>query len=70
MISLISGGSSALMNCPAEGINVEEESRLTELLLTAGASILEINTVRRHVSAVNGGRLAQRFRPRARRCST
>ena len=60
VISLISGGSSALMNCPAEGISVEEESRLTELLLTAGASILEINTVRRHVSAVNGGRLAQR----------
>ena len=60
VVSLISGGSSALMNCPAEGISVEEESRLTELLLTAGASILEINTVRRHVSAVNGGRLAQR----------
>lgn len=60
VVSLISGGSSALMNCPAEGISVEEESRLTELLLTAGASILEINTVRRHVSSVNGGRLAQR----------
>lgn len=60
VLSLISGGSSALMNCPVEGVTVEEESRLTELLLTAGASILEINTVRRHVSAVNGGRLAPR----------
>ena len=60
ILSLISGGSSALMNCPADGIPVEEESRLTRQLLTAGAKILEINTVRRHVSAVNGGRLAQR----------
>jgi hydroxypyruvate reductase len=61
---VISGGSSALMNCPAEGISVEEESRITELLLTAGANILEINTVRRHISAVNGGRLAQRVASR------
>lgn len=67
VISLISGGSSALMNCPAEGIGVEEESRLTEILLTAGASILEINTVRRHVSAVNGGRLAQMVSARGAR---
>lgn len=61
VIALISGGSSALMNCPAKGISVADESRLTERLLTAGADILEINTVRRHVSAVNGGGLAQKI---------
>ena len=63
-ITVISGGSSALMNCPVAGVSVAEESLLTEQLLTAGADILEINTVRRHVSAVNGGRLAQRLAAR------
>lgn len=59
VLTVFSGGSSALMNCPVEGISLEEERELTRLLLTAGANILDINTVRRHVSAVNGGRLAQ-----------
>lgn len=60
-ISLISGGSSSLMNCPIAGITIEEEMRVTEELLKSGARILEINAVRRHISAVNGGRLAQRI---------
>src|SRR5271169_6373139 len=50
-ISLISGGSSALMNCPVSGISMEEEQEATEALLKSGARILEINAVRRHISA-------------------
>lgn len=64
IISVFSGGSSALMNCPVEGISIADERQLTEQLLTAGAGILEVNTVRRHISAVNGGRLAQRVSAR------
>jgi len=58
-LSVISGGSSALMNCPLPGISLEDERRMTEMLLKSGARILEINAVRRHISATNGGRLAQ-----------
>jgi glycerate-2-kinase len=60
-IGLISGGSSALMNCPVSGITLEDEIKLTEELLNSGARILEINAVRRHMSATNGGRLAQKI---------
>lgn len=60
-ISVISGGGSALMSCPAAGISLEDEIRLTDLLLRSGARILEINAVRRHISATNGGRLAQKI---------
>jgi glycerate 2-kinase len=58
-ISVISGGSSALMNCPLPGISLEDERQTTEALLKSGARILEINAVRRHISATNGGRLAK-----------
>jgi glycerate 2-kinase len=64
VIGLISGGSSALMSCPVPGISLEDEMRATELLLKSGARILEINAVRRHISATNGGRLAQRVEGR------
>ncbi|MDH4266202.1 MAG: DUF4147 domain-containing protein [Deltaproteobacteria bacterium] len=60
-IGLISGGSSALMNCPVPGITLEEEMKVTAELLRSGARILEINAVRRHISATNGGRLAQKI---------
>jgi len=60
-ISVISGGSSALMSCPVPGISLQDEQKLTEVLLQSSARILEINAVRRHISAVNGGRLAQRI---------
>ena len=60
-LGLISGGSSALMSCPAAGISMDDEIKATELLLKSGARILEINAVRRHISATNGGRLAQRI---------
>lgn len=60
-ISVISGGSSALMNCPIPGISLEDERQVTEALLESGARILETNAVRRHISATNGGRLAQKI---------
>ncbi|WP_432990876.1 glycerate kinase type-2 family protein [Dactylosporangium sp. CA-233914] len=63
-IAVISGGSSALMNVPVDGISVRDEAIATELLLTSGAGIAEINAVRRHISQVNGGRLAERIRAR------
>ena len=52
------------MSCPVPGISLDDEMRATELLLKSGARILEINAVRRHISATNGGRLAQRVEKR------
>jgi glycerate-2-kinase len=60
-ICLMSGGSSALMNCPVSGISLQDEIKVTEELLNSGARIIEINAVRRHISATNGGRLAQKI---------
>jgi glycerate 2-kinase len=60
LIGLISGGSSALMTCPVPGISIEDERQVTEVLLQSSARILEINAVRRHISAINGGRLTQK----------
>ncbi|HSB80184.1 MAG TPA: DUF4147 domain-containing protein [Candidatus Methylomirabilis sp.] len=60
-IGVISGGSSALMSCPVPGITLEEEQELTAALLQCGARILEVNAVRRHISATNGGRLAEKI---------
>ena len=60
-ISVISGGSSALLTCPVEGITLEDEILAQDMLLKSGAKILEINAVRRHVSKTNGGRLAERI---------
>jgi glycerate 2-kinase len=57
---LLSGGGSALMERPlAPGIDLEDLQRLYRALVTCGANIEEINTVRKHLSAVKGGRLAQ-----------
>ncbi|MDP4109848.1 MAG: DUF4147 domain-containing protein [Bacillota bacterium] len=60
-ISVISGGSSALLTCPVEGITLGEEIKAQDVLLRSGAKIGEINAVRRHISRTNGGRLAQRI---------
>ena len=60
-ITVCSGGSSALLTCPVDGITLEEEMLAQDLLLKSGAKILEINAVRRHVSRTNGGRLAERI---------
>lgn len=60
-IVVISGGSSALMSCPIDGISLQDEIDATDVLLKSGAGIYEINAVRRHISALNGGMLAKRI---------
>ncbi len=63
-IVVISGGSSALMSCPREGISLQDEIDTTDVMLKSGAGIFEVNAVRRHISALNGGMLAKRIRER------
>jgi glycerate 2-kinase len=60
LLVLLSGGGSALMAVPAEGISLEDKRRTTERLLRAGADIHALNTVRKHLSAIKGGWLASR----------
>lgn len=61
----LSGGASALMALPAEGITLDEKCRVVGSLLKAGADIRELNTVRKHLSGIKGGRLASAVRPAA-----
>lgn len=63
VLCLISGGGSALLCAPAEGITLEEKQATTNLLLRGGATINELNAVRKHLSSVKGGRLAERAFP-------
>ena len=56
---LISGGGSALLPAPAPGISLEDKIGTTGLLLSAGADIVELNTVRKHLSSLKGGGLAR-----------
>ncbi len=63
VIVLLSGGGSALMTLPVEGMTLSDEAKATSLLLKSGASIEEINTVRKHLSQIKGGRLAERLYP-------
>ena len=58
LLALISGGGSALLSLPAEGVSMTALQAMTRELLRCGASIQEINTVRKHLSAIQGGRLA------------
>jgi glycerate 2-kinase len=58
IVCLISGGGSALLVSPYDGILLDEKRKITQLLLRAGANIQELNTVRKHISKVKGGRLA------------
>ena len=62
MLALISGGASALMAVPADGVTLEDKRTATEQLLRAGADIHALNTLRKHLSAVKGGWLAARAR--------
>jgi glycerate-2-kinase len=60
-IAVISGGSSALMSCPIDGVTLTDEMDATDVLLKSGAGIYEINAIRRHISQTNGGMLAKRI---------
>ena len=65
LLALISGGGSALLSLPAPGVEMEALKLTTRELLRCGARIEEINTVRKHLSAIQGGRLAAACRARA-----
>jgi glycerate 2-kinase len=58
VLALISGGASALLSLPAAGLTFADKQRVNEALLRSGAAIGEMNTVRKHLSAIKGGRLA------------
>jgi glycerate-2-kinase len=63
VFSTITGGSSALAPLPADGINLEDKVAVNDLLLKSGAVIQEINAVRKHLSAIKGGKLAKHIHP-------
>lgn len=58
LLMLVSGGGSALMALPASGVSLPEKQAVTRALLSSGATIAEINCVRKHLSRIKGGRLA------------
>jgi len=64
LLVLLSGGASALWCAPAPGLSLADKRRTTELLLRSAAGIHELNTVRRHLSALKGGGLARAARGR------
>lgn len=64
LVVLISGGTSALMAAPAEGLTLADKQEVTRQLLRQGADITALNTVRKHLSSVKGGRLAAAARCR------
>ena len=63
VIALISGGGSALLTLPAEGLSLQDKQAINRALLESGANILEMNTVRKHLSRIKGGRLAAACHP-------
>lgn len=63
VVVLISGGASANWIAPARGLALTEKQTLTRALLASGATISEMNTVRKHLSQIKGGRLAERINP-------
>ncbi len=58
VLCLISGGGSALLTLPADGLSLEDKQRINRQLLASGAGIHEMNTLRKHLSRIKGGRLA------------
>ena len=63
LIGVVSGGGSALLAAPAAGVTLADKQETTRLLLAAGATIGELNCVRKHLSALKGGRMAALMRP-------
>jgi hydroxypyruvate reductase/glycerate 2-kinase len=63
-VCLLSGGGSALLPAPADGMTLEDKQAMTRQLHRCGATIAEMNAVRKHLSRVKGGRLAEAFRGR------
>lgn len=63
VIALLSGGGSALLVAPAAGLTLADKQGMTNALLSCGATINEINCLRKHCSAVKGGQLARAFAP-------
>jgi len=63
VIALVSGGASALLSVPADGITLAEKQAINRALLKSGAAIDQMNAVRKHLSGIKGGRLAARCYP-------
>ena len=63
VLCLISGGGSALLSLPAAGVTLEDKQAINQALLRSGAAIDEMNCVRKHLSAIKGGRLATMCAP-------
>ena len=65
VLGVISGGASALIELPAEGLTLDDLHKTTELLMASGATINEMNSIRKHLSKIKGGRLAREIYPAA-----